>query len=168
MTRSIKSLLSLTLTAALLTIGCIAFSGCIGIGSNSVRVLLAGVEEGIIARLWRGREAPRLFAGLDERGNLSQESMDRAVAAVRRMAEESRERGAERIHIFATSAARDAANGQTFMVEKERRDTVGYAYAQHGNDVYVILYTDILYENDDTETIHANYDALLQSVRFTK
>ena len=92
----------------------------IGIGSNSVRVLLAGVEEGIIARLWRGREAPRLFAGLDERGNLSQESMDRAVAAVRRMAEESRERGAERIHIFATSAARDAANGQTFMAAVEQ------------------------------------------------
>ena len=57
-------------------------------------------------------------------------------------------------------------NGQTFKVEKNRRDTVGYAYCQHGSDVYVVLYMDILYDNDDTATIHENYDALLKSVHF--
>ena len=92
----------------------------IGIGSNSVRSLLAEVEGGTFTRLWRDREGTRLFAGLDEAGNLSRDSMDKTVAAVRRMASEMRERGAETPGIFATSAARDAANGKAFMEAVEQ------------------------------------------------
>ena len=96
----------------------------IGIGSNSVRVLLAEAGEDIFMRLWRDREAPRLFAGLDEQGNLSRESMNRAIDAVCRMAEGARERGAEHVHIFATSAARDAANGSAFMSGVEEKSGI--------------------------------------------
>lgn len=87
----------------------------IGIGSNSVRSLLVETGSGAFTRLLRDREGTRLFAGLDQAGNLSRDSMDKTVSAVRRMASEARERGAERLDIFATSAARDAANGQEFM-----------------------------------------------------
>ena len=87
----------------------------IGIGSNSVRCLLAETGEEGFTCLWRDREGTRLFAGLDERGNLSRDSMDRTVAAVTRMSSEVRYQGAERLGIFATSAARDAANGEEFI-----------------------------------------------------
>ena len=87
----------------------------IGIGSNSVRSLLVEAGEGSFTRLLRDREGTRLFAGLDQAGNLSRDSMDKTVSAVRRMASEARERGAEKLEIFATSAARDAANGWEFM-----------------------------------------------------
>lgn len=87
----------------------------IGIGSNSVRSLLVETGDGSFTRLLRDREGTRLFAGLDQAGNLNRESMDKTVSAVRRMVFESRDRGAERVEIFATSAARDAANGQEFM-----------------------------------------------------
>ena len=87
----------------------------IGIGSNSVRSLLVDVSGGDFTRLLRDREGTRLFAGLDEKGNLSRDSMDKTVSAVRRMATEAAVRGAERVEIFATSAARDAANGKAFM-----------------------------------------------------
>ena len=87
----------------------------IGIGSNSVRCLLAETGEGGFTCLWRDREGTRLFAGLDERGNLSRDSMDKTVAAVARMASEVRYQGAERLGVFATSAARDAANGEEFI-----------------------------------------------------
>ena len=87
----------------------------IGIGSNSVRSLLVETADGTFTRLLRDREGTRLFAGLDQAGNLSRDSMDKTVSAVRRMASEARERGAERLEIFATSAARDAANGREFM-----------------------------------------------------
>ena len=87
----------------------------IGIGSNSVRSLLADVSGTGFRRLRRDREGTRLFAGLDAAGRLDQDSMDKTVAAVRRMASENREQGAERMEIFATSAARDAANGTEFM-----------------------------------------------------
>lgn len=96
----------------------------IGIGSNSVRSLLADVNGADYKRLWRDREGTRLFAGLDADGNLNRESMDKTVSAVRRMASELRRQGAEKLAIFATSAARDAANGQAFMAEVERESGV--------------------------------------------
>ena len=87
----------------------------IGIGSNSVRSLLAETGANGFARLWRDREGTRLFAGLDADGNLNRNAMDKTLAAVRRMASEVRQKGAEELAIFATSAARDAANGKEFM-----------------------------------------------------
>ncbi len=89
----------------------------IGIGSNSVRALLAEADGNTLRREWRDREGTRLFAGLDSEGNLSEESICRAAAAVGRMAEEARKRGAEQVDVFATSAARDAANGNLFIAE---------------------------------------------------
>ncbi len=93
----------------------------IGIGSNSVRSLLADVSGSDFKRLRRDREGTRLFAGLDAAGCLNRECMDKTVSAVRRMASDLRTQGAERLEIFATSAARDAANGAEFMeaVQKE-------------------------------------------------
>lgn len=86
----------------------------IGIGSNSVRMLLAQLQENQGRRLLRDREGTRLFAGLDSRGRLSAESMDSTAASVARMAELARAQGAEEISLFATSATRDAANRETF------------------------------------------------------
>lgn len=86
----------------------------IGIGSNSVRMLLAEIANGQGRRLLRDREGTRLFAGLDAQGRLSGDSMTQTVAAVRRMAQSAREQGAEDIRLFATSATRDAVNQEEF------------------------------------------------------
>ena len=86
----------------------------IGIGSNSVRMLVCEVEGGEMRRLRRDREGTRLFAGLDEGRNLSAQSMASSCAAVKRMADSAREEGAQAIHLFATSATRDAANQADF------------------------------------------------------
>lgn len=58
----------------------------IGIGSNSVRMLVAEAADGEIRRISRDRAGTRLFAGLDEAGNLSREAMASSCAAVKRMA----------------------------------------------------------------------------------
>ena len=96
----------------------------IGIGSNSVRSLLADVSGTDFTRLRRDREGTRLFAGLDEKGNLNRDSMDKTVSAVRRMVSEAMQNRAENLAIFATSAARDAANGQQFMAMIEQETGV--------------------------------------------
>ena len=96
----------------------------IGIGSNSVRSLLAEVSGTDFQRLRRDREGTRLFAGLDAAGNLDRGSMDKTISAVRRMASEAVQMGAEKLAIFATSAARDAANGREFMAAVERETGV--------------------------------------------
>ena len=87
----------------------------IGIGSNSVRALAARNNGGVFERVCRLREGTRLFAGLDSQGRLKEESIRKTADAVRRMAGEIRGQGAEDLSIFATSAARDAVNGQEFM-----------------------------------------------------
>ena len=93
----------------------------IGIGSNSVRMLVAEMDGTEIRRLRRDREGTRLFAGLDEQRNLSIAAMVSSCAAVRRMAESARAEGAEDVRLFATSATRDAANQADFaaMLRKE-------------------------------------------------
>ena len=87
----------------------------IGIGSNSVRELIARNDGGIFDRLYRDREGTRLFAGLDSRGMLQEESILKTADAVARMAETARRHDVDELGVFATSAARDAANGQAFL-----------------------------------------------------
>ena len=87
----------------------------IGIGSNSVRALVARNNDGVFERLYRDREGTRLFAGLDSRNRLNQESIRKTADAVRRMATEARKRGVEDLSVFATSAARDATKGKEFL-----------------------------------------------------
>lgn len=86
----------------------------IGIGSNSVRMLVADVQGGRLLEVLRDREGTRLFGGLDESGNLSHESMNHTLSAVRQMQQKAMELNAQAIHLFATSAVRDAGNQQEF------------------------------------------------------
>ena len=82
----------------------------IGIGSNSVRMLVADIEGDRGVRVTRERAATRLFAGLGADRRLSPQSMENTTAAVAGMADQARRMGAEELRLFATSATRDAAN----------------------------------------------------------
>ena len=86
----------------------------IGIGSNSVRMIVALVADGQATLVRRDRAGTRLFAGLDEHRNLSAQAMDATVAVVRDMAISAREEGAQEVRLFATSATRDAVNKDEF------------------------------------------------------
>lgn len=86
----------------------------IGIGSNSVRMLVADIENGQGRKVRRERAGTRLFAGLDGEGRLSPEAMAKTVAAVSSMAAAARQDGAAEVRLFATSATRDAANSDVF------------------------------------------------------
>ena len=98
-------------------------AAAIGIGSNSVRMLLADITDKQGVRLMRDRAGTRLFAGLDEKRNLSRTAMDTSAESVRLMAETARQQGADEIILFATSATRDAANADVFA--SLLKDTAG-------------------------------------------
>ena len=88
----------------------------IDIGSNSVRQIVADVTaDGGITVVDEMKAAPRLGAELDVTGVLGTTAMQRAAEAVGRMATLARQLGASRIEAVATSAVRDAANGQQFV-----------------------------------------------------
>lgn len=83
----------------------------IAIGSNSTRMLAADKQNGALCRVLRGREETRLFLGLDDQGNICPERMESTAQAVFRLAILARRHGAETIDLLATSATRDARNG---------------------------------------------------------
>jgi exopolyphosphatase / guanosine-5'-triphosphate,3'-diphosphate pyrophosphatase len=90
-------------------------AAAIGIGSNSLRMLVADVKDAQLHRVLRDREGLRVFAALDERGDIAEEMIQRACQSVGAMAQRARENGAQAIHLFATSAVRDARNQQAFI-----------------------------------------------------
>ena len=95
----------------------------IGIGSNSVRMIVATLVHGKATLVRRDRAGTRLFAGLDEKRNLSAIAMTATAQVVKEMADSARAEGAEEVSLFATSATRDAANKRDFaQLLRERAD----------------------------------------------
>jgi exopolyphosphatase/guanosine-5'-triphosphate,3'-diphosphate pyrophosphatase len=93
----------------------------IDIGSNSVRQIVADVSPGGgIQVIDEMKAAPRLASGLVETGMLDDDAMARAIEAIGRMATLARQLGAERVEAVATSAVRDASNGEEFLRSVDR------------------------------------------------
>ena len=86
---------------------------CIGIGSNAIRLLIAQWSQGRLCVVRRERRGTRLFAGLVD-GALTEQSIRSSVEAVAELAMIARQCGAREIFVFATSAVRDASNGDDF------------------------------------------------------
>ena len=93
---------------------------CIGIGSNAIRLLTAQWEAGQLCAVRRERRGTRLFAGLVD-GKLTKQSMESSVDAVAELAMLAREDGAQEIFVFATSAVRDALNGDEFTQRAQQK-----------------------------------------------
>ena len=88
-------------------------------GTNSTRLLVADVEDGHVHELHRETRITRLGEGVDERRRLLPAPVARVrnvLADYRRIAESL---GVERALLVATSAVRDAENGEAFLGEIE-------------------------------------------------
>jgi len=88
----------------------------IDIGSNSIRQTIADVSPtGVIRVVDELKAAPRLGAGLYERGSLNEIAVQNALSTLSRMATLANQLGVERTEVVATSAVRDASNGDQFL-----------------------------------------------------
>ena len=88
----------------------------IDIGSNSIRQTIADVSPtGTIRVVDEMKAAPRLGAGLYETGKLSEVAIQNALSTLTRMATLANQLGVKRNEVVATSAVRDAANGDEFL-----------------------------------------------------
>jgi exopolyphosphatase/guanosine-5'-triphosphate,3'-diphosphate pyrophosphatase len=86
----------------------------VDLGTNSTRLLVANVEAGRVEELERRTEVTRLGEGVDAAGELSGAAMKRVLAAVASFREDIDEHGAKKVVGVATSAVRDAKNGEEF------------------------------------------------------
>jgi exopolyphosphatase / guanosine-5'-triphosphate,3'-diphosphate pyrophosphatase len=89
------------------------------LGTNTTRLLVAEVEDGRVEELHRETRITRLGEGVDARRRLLPVPIARVrnfLSDYRRTAESL---GAERVFLVATSAVRDAENGEAFLGEIE-------------------------------------------------
>lgn len=93
----------------------------IDIGTNTVLLLIAEVQQGTLKPLVEAETVVRLGEGLDQRGVLAEEAMKRGVQTLRGYLEECHKMGVERIFAAGTSALREAKNSGQFIraVEEE-------------------------------------------------
>ena len=85
-------------------------AAAIGIGSNSLRLLVADLENNQVRTVLRDREGLRVFASLNEQLEITRDMIQKTCVSVAAMKQTAEELGAKPILLFATSAVRDAKN----------------------------------------------------------
>jgi exopolyphosphatase / guanosine-5'-triphosphate,3'-diphosphate pyrophosphatase len=91
----------------------------IDLGTNATRLLVADVENGDVAEVVRRTRITRLGEGVDARRRLLPVPIARVRNVLTDFRRELTELGAERTLAVATSAVRDAENGEAFLGEVE-------------------------------------------------
>jgi exopolyphosphatase/guanosine-5'-triphosphate,3'-diphosphate pyrophosphatase len=95
--------------------------GAIDIGTNTIRLLIAEVVGDNLKDIQRQAIITRLGQGVDKTGRFSSEAMERTLEVIADYKKVLEEVGVESVRVVATSAARDAENGQEFVDELKKR-----------------------------------------------
>ena len=93
----------------------------VDLGTNTTRLLVADVVDGRVEELTRRNTVTRLGERVDSGGELVESAMERVFGAVAEYRQAIDELGAERTVAVATSAVRDATNGERFQRELRER-----------------------------------------------
>lgn len=94
----------------------------VDVGTNTLRLLIADVDStGQVTSLHTERDMVRLGQGLAASGSLCDEAMDRAIVTMRRFAEAIGSHAPEQVVAMATSAVREADNGQ-LLIDRFREE----------------------------------------------
>jgi exopolyphosphatase / guanosine-5'-triphosphate,3'-diphosphate pyrophosphatase len=93
----------------------------VDLGTNSTRLLVAEVRGTTLTELERATNVTRLGEGVDSTNRLSEAAMERVRAVCAEYRNAIERLGAERVVAVATSAFRDAENGEEFRVELRER-----------------------------------------------
>ncbi|HSB06438.1 MAG TPA: Ppx/GppA phosphatase family protein [Thermodesulfobacteriota bacterium] len=95
----------------------------IDIGTNTILLLIAEMEQGELKPLFEQETIVRLGEGLQRSGILSPEAMDRGYYTLDQYMEQCRRMGVQKIFAVGTSALRDARNSKEFTDKvKEKLD----------------------------------------------
>ena len=87
----------------------------IDIGTNTVKLLVADIRDGLVYPVVSKDQTTRLGEGVAATGRLSPAAMTRTVAAITGYVADARELEVAGLTAFTTSAARDAGNQQEFL-----------------------------------------------------
>ncbi len=122
----------------------------VDIGSNSTRLLVADVDADRVTEVERQSRVTKLGRGVDLSGQLSAEAIEAACAAIADYVTICREAGVELVESIATSAVRDASNGDAFVAELRERFALS-ARVLGGEEEARLTYTGATAECPPTE-----------------
>lgn len=102
-------------------------------GTNSIRLLVADlVRDAAPQEVARRTEIVRLGQGVDRTGLIDQAALSRTLAMCREYADQAAALGVERVRFVATSAVRDAGNGEGLL------HGAGAAFARYATEPEVL------------------------------
>ncbi|MCL2423595.1 MAG: exopolyphosphatase [Micrococcales bacterium] len=84
-------------------------------GTNSIRLLVADVADGVLHEVVRRSEVVRLGQDVDRTGRLAPQALARTLEMTRQYAAECTRLGVTKVRFVATSATRDASNRDQFV-----------------------------------------------------
>lgn len=97
--------------------------GAIDIGTNSMRLLTTDLVDNKLIDRKKYVNTTRIGQGVDENGFITDEAMDRNIAALKEYHDKCEEYGCEKIYCMGTSALRDSKNRDEFI--KRAKDEAG-------------------------------------------
>jgi exopolyphosphatase/guanosine-5'-triphosphate,3'-diphosphate pyrophosphatase len=125
----------------------------VDLGTNSTRLLVADVDDGRVEEVARTTKVTRLGEGVDARHRLLPLPVTRVRNVLTDFRRTAESLGAERILAIATSAVRDAENGEAFLGEVEW----SYGFATRllsGHDEAMMMFRGVTTERElDARTI---------------
>jgi exopolyphosphatase / guanosine-5'-triphosphate,3'-diphosphate pyrophosphatase len=93
----------------------------VDIGTNSTRLLIGDVEGTAVTEVERRTTVTNMGRGVDHTGLICPDAVDDVCSVIADYRSCYEEMGAERVMAVATSAVRDAVNGQAFIAELRER-----------------------------------------------
>ncbi|WAW15050.1 Ppx/GppA family phosphatase [Peptostreptococcus equinus] len=95
--------------------------GIIDLGSNSMRLLLADYENGCLYNREKIINTTRLGKGIDQSGNISNESMEINLKSLEEFNSICKEKSCDKIYCMGTAALRNAKNSSIFVKKAKER-----------------------------------------------
>ncbi len=93
----------------------------IDVGSNTIHLLVGEVEDGAVLPVTGEKISARLGAGVDRTGRIEERRIPLAAEAIKLFGMVAQMNGAPEPTVLATSAVRDAANGQELVEEVRKK-----------------------------------------------
>jgi len=93
----------------------------VDIGTNSTRLLIGDVEGNVVTEVERRTTVTNMGRGVDHTSMLCSDAIDDVCSVIADYKAHYEEMGAERVMAIATSAVRDAVNGDAFIAELRER-----------------------------------------------
>ena len=124
----------------------------IDLGTNSMRLLLCEVENGVFLKKNKEVVTTRIGKNLSKSGAMSKESMKLNIEALKSLKNEAQTYGAEEIITIATSAVRDAVNKVDFLYDV-KKETGLEIKVLSGNEEAIVGMLGVTYGLPENENI---------------